>query len=60
MTGSSWRFKRFDRLCISVNSDEIRQIRNLYFDGKIYLIWNSFRNMQELMNQMMTLVMMAR
>ena len=28
MTGSSWRFKRFDRLCISVNSDEVRQICN--------------------------------
>ena len=27
MTGSRWRFKRFDRLCICVNSDEIRQIR---------------------------------
>ena len=24
MTGSSWRFKRFDRICITVNSNEIR------------------------------------
>ena len=28
MTGSSWRFKRFDRLCIAVNSDQYRGIGN--------------------------------
>ena len=28
MTGSSWRFKRFDRLCISVSSDVFRKIGN--------------------------------
>ena len=26
MSGSSWIFKRFDRLCITVNSDELRSI----------------------------------
>ena len=28
MSGSSWRFKRFDRLCITVSSDELRSIGN--------------------------------
>ena len=28
MSGSSWRFKRFDRLCITVNSDKLRSIGN--------------------------------
>ena len=28
MTGSSWRSKRFDRLCITVNSDHYRGIGN--------------------------------
>ena len=27
MTGSSWRFKRFERLCISVNTDDSLEIR---------------------------------
>ena len=26
MTGSSWRFKRFDRFCITVNSDQESEI----------------------------------
>ena len=26
MSGSCWQFKRFDRLCITVNSDESRSI----------------------------------
>ena len=26
MSGSSWRFKRFDRLCITVDSKELRSI----------------------------------
>ena len=26
ISGSSWRFKRFDRLCITVNSKELRSI----------------------------------
>ena len=26
MTGSSWHFKRFDRLCLTVNSDQMREI----------------------------------
>ena len=26
MTGSSWRFKRFDRICIAVNIDEIGSV----------------------------------
>ena len=24
MSGSSWRFKRFDRICIAVNSNDLR------------------------------------
>ena len=60
MTDSSWKFKRIDRLCISLNRDEIQQIQNWYFDGKIYLIWNSLKNMQDLMNQMMSLVVMMK
>ena len=24
MSGSSWRFKRFDRICITVNSNDLR------------------------------------
>ena len=28
MTGSSWRFKRFDRICLTVNSDEFRIVGN--------------------------------
>ena len=28
MTGSSWRFKRFDWLCITVKSDQYRGIGN--------------------------------
>ena len=26
ISGSSWRFKRFDRLCITVNSKKLRSI----------------------------------
>ena len=26
MTGSNWRFKRFDRLCLAVNSNQIKEI----------------------------------
>ena len=26
MTGSSWRFKMFDRICLAVNSDEIGSV----------------------------------
>ena len=26
MSGSSWRFKKFDRLCLTVNSDEFNNI----------------------------------
>ena len=26
LAGNSWRFKRFDRLCITVNGDELRSI----------------------------------
>ena len=26
LNGSSWRFKRFDRLCLTVNSDEFKNI----------------------------------
>ena len=33
MSGSSWRFKRFDRICITVNSDDLRSIgKRKYFD----------------------------
>ena len=28
MTGSSWRFKRFDKICLTVNSDEFRNVGN--------------------------------
>ena len=28
MTGSSWRFKRFDRICLTVNIDEFRSLGN--------------------------------
>ena len=28
MTGSSWRFKMFDRICLAVNSDEIGSAGN--------------------------------
>ena len=28
MTGSSWRFKNFDRICLTVNSDEFRSAAN--------------------------------
>ena len=26
MSGSNWRFKRFDRICITVNSDDLRSV----------------------------------
>ena len=33
MSGSSWRFKRFDRICITVNSNDLRNIGKWkYFD----------------------------
>ena len=28
MTSSSWSFKRFDRICVTVNSDEFKSIGN--------------------------------
>ena len=28
MTGSSWRFKRFDRICLAVNSDKFGSVGN--------------------------------
>ena len=28
MTGSRWRFKRFDKICLTVNRDEFRSIGN--------------------------------
>ena len=38
MTGSSWRFKRFDRLCITVYSDQYRGVGNWItnFEDGIY------------------------
>ena len=34
MSGSSWRFNRFDRICITVNSDDLRSIGKWkYFDA---------------------------
>ena len=30
MSGSSWRFKIFDRLCITVNSDEFRSMLKMF------------------------------
>ena len=34
MSGSSWRFKRFDRICITVNSDDLRSVgKKKYFDA---------------------------
>ena len=33
MSGSSWRFKRFDRICITVYNDDLRGIgKRKYFD----------------------------
>ena len=28
MTGSCWRFKRFDRICLIANSDEFKSVDN--------------------------------
>ena len=50
ISGSSWRFRRFNRVCITVNSDEIRSV------GKyIWIKWSLQRNIAELMDLMMTL-----
>ena len=38
MSGSSWRFKRFDRICITVNSDDLRRVgKKKYFDSMEFI-----------------------
>ena len=38
MSGSSWRFMRFDRICITVNSNDLKSISKWkYFDVKEFI-----------------------
>ena len=54
MTGRSWLFRRCDRLCITVNSDQNRGISKQYtiFDIR----WNLLKNRLELRDLMLTTV----
>ena len=38
MTDSSWRFKRFDKICLTVNSDEFRNVDNYKINFDIFIM----------------------
>ena len=42
MTGSSWILKRFDSICLMVNSDEFRSVGNQEINFDLYLTMEFF------------------
>ena len=58
MTGSSWRFKKCDRICLTVNSNELMEIGKYKIIFDVYVRWNLLKSTPELMDQIMMALMM--